>query len=157
MSGPQALPIAQRIGKLASGKSLLEQESHTVHFGSIIDTSGNTIDQVMFIIMRAPKTFTGQDTVEITCHNNQFLVHAIIEQAIQQGARLAQPGEFTERAFLNNKIDLIQAEAINDLIHAQTQAALKKSLAHLEGSFTNWVTAIEKDLTRALAWCEASF
>lgn len=157
MSGEAAIAIAARMSKLASGKSLLEQESHTVHFGSILDSKNNTIDQVMFIIMRAPRTFTGQDTVEITCHNNQFLVHAIIEQAVQYGARLAQPGEFTERSFLNKKIDLIQAEAINDLINAQTQAALKKSLAHLEGSFSQWVTSIERDLTRALAWCEASF
>ncbi len=86
--------------------------------------------------MRAPKTFTGQDTVEITCHNNQFIIEEIIALAICQAHGLAQEGEFTKRAVINGKIDLVQAEAINELIHAQTQLALKQSLAQLKGSST---------------------
>ncbi len=90
----------------------------------------------MFLLMRTPHTFTGQDTVEITCHNNQFIIEQIIVLAIAHGARLAQEGEFTKRAVLHGKIDIIQAEAINELIHAQTQMALKQSLCQLSGSFS---------------------
>ncbi len=121
------------------------------------DFSENVIDRVMIIIMNGPRTFTGQDTVEITCHNNQFLIESIINQAIVAGARLAQEGEFSKRAFLSKKLDLLQAEAINELIGANTQLALKKSLSQLDGSFSNWVNQIESGLIRTLAFCEASF
>ena len=107
--------------------------------------------------MRSPKTFTGQDTVEITCHNNQFIIEEIINLAIANGARLAQQGEFTKRAVFNGKIDLVQAEAINELIHAQTQLALKQSLAQLTGSFSHCLASLEKELLKALALSEASF
>ncbi|MCX5922760.1 MAG: tRNA uridine-5-carboxymethylaminomethyl(34) synthesis GTPase MnmE [Candidatus Dependentiae bacterium] len=157
ISGTHAISVASKISKLASGKSLLSLPTHTVHFGFIIDAQGNHIDQVMFTIMQGPKTFTGQDVVEITCHNNPFIIQEIIDQALAHGARLAQAGEFTKRAVLNDKIDLIQAEAINELIHANTQMALKKSLAQLEGSFSSWIFAIEKTLIKALAFSEASF
>ncbi len=157
ISGISARSIANNMSKLPGNKRLINQESHTVHYGWVIDHEGKPIDQVLFIVMDAPRTFTGQDTIEITCHNNQFLIEAIIEQAISRGARLAQPGEFTRRAFMLGKIDLIQAEAINELIQAQTQMALKKSLAQLDGSFSYWVEIIEKELIKTLAWCEASF
>ncbi len=157
LSGNDACCIVGAIGVLASRKSITQVESHTIHFGAIQDTSGNTIDQVMFSIMRAPRTFTGQDTVEITCHNNQYIVEAILDAAIAQGARPAQEGEFSQRAFFNGKLDLLEAEAINELIHAQTQQALKKSLCQLEGSFSRWVRECEEELLRALSWCEASF
>ncbi|HLC07608.1 MAG TPA: tRNA uridine-5-carboxymethylaminomethyl(34) synthesis GTPase MnmE, partial [Candidatus Babeliales bacterium] len=93
----------------------------------------------------------------ITCHNNPFIVQNILSTAINAGARLAQEGEFSRRAVLNNKIDIVQAEAINDLIHANTQLALKQSLSQLEGSFTQWIASIEKQLIKALALSEASF
>jgi tRNA modification GTPase len=152
-----AFELATKMSRLPSGASLNALPSHTIHFGYVVDTAGNHIDQVMFALMRGPKTFTGQDTVEITAHNNPFIVQEIIEQAIMHGARLAQEGEFTKRAVLNNKIDLIQAEAINELIHANTHMALKKSLAQLEGSFSHWITTIEKELIKALAYSESSF
>ncbi len=157
MSGTNALEIASHVGKLVSGIVLSAVQTHTVHYGLVVDVQGTTIDQVMFIVMRAPKTFTGQDVVEITCHNNPFIIEAILQQAIVHGARLAQEGEFTKRAYLNNKIDLIQAEAINELIHANTQDALKKSLAQLEGSFSHFIATIETDLYKALAYSESSF
>jgi tRNA modification GTPase len=157
MSGLEAISIASKISKLASQKTLLEVPSHTIHFGSVIDPHGATIDQVMFIVMHAPKTFTGHDTVEITCHNNPFLIEALIQRAVESGARLAQEGEFTKRAFMNKKIDLIQAESINELIHASTQMALKQSLAQLEGSFSHWIQTIEKELIKNTALSEASF
>ncbi|MGC2310342.1 MAG: tRNA uridine-5-carboxymethylaminomethyl(34) synthesis GTPase MnmE [Candidatus Babeliaceae bacterium] len=157
LTGNNAWVIAQSISKLPGNKLLGEQQSHTVHYGWIIDRDHQPIDQVMFIMMRGPKTFTGQDTVEITCHNNPFIIEAIIERAITEGARPAQEGEFSRRAFMNGKIDLIQAEAIHELINAQTQMALKRTLAQLEGSFSHWVTTVEQELIKIFAWCQASF
>lgn len=157
ITGAQAVEVATAISKLASGKKLTELPSHTIHFGWVISSKQELIDQCMFLLMRGPKTFTGQDTIEISCHNNQFIIQKIIAQAIENGARLAQPGEFTQRAVLNNKIDIVQAEAINELIHANTGHALKKSLAQLEGSFSREIISIEKQLTKALAFSESSF
>lgn len=158
LSGVDAVPIADKICKLASGEKLVNQTSHTIHYGSIFDSHANqNIDNVLFLLMRAPRTFTGQDTVEITAHNNPFIIEKIIELAIAHGARSAQNGEFTKRAVLNKKIDLVQAEAIQELIHANTQSALKKSLAQLEGSFSHWIHGIERELVKALALSEASF
>lgn len=157
ISGSDALHIATAMSSLASGKKINELPSHTIHFGAIIDDAHNTIDQVMFLIMHGPRSFTGQDTVEITCHNNPFIIEAIINQAIKHGARLAQSGEFCKRAMLNGKIDLVQAEAINELIHANTQMALKTSLAQVKGSFSHWISGLEQDLIQAMAYCQASF
>lgn len=156
ISGINAIEIVDRISKLASGKKLIDLPTHTIHYGSIVNQTTIT-DNVLFLLMRAPKTFTGQDTVEITCHNNQFIIEKIISLAIGAGARLSQEGEFSKRSVLNGKIDLIQAEAINELIHAQTQMALKQSLAQMDGSFSQWLTVLEKDLLKALALSEASF
>lgn len=157
MSGAHALTIATTIARLASKQPIDRVQTHTVHFGSIIDNAGAPIDQVMIIVMHGPKTFTGEDVVEITCHNNPFLITAIIQRALECGARLAQEGEFTKRAFMNNKIDLIQAESINELIHASTQMALKQSLAQVTGSLSHWLTTLEKELITMTALSEASF
>ncbi len=157
LSGADAIDIASKISILASGKTLTQVPSHTVHYGSVINADQKVIDKVMFIVMHAPRTFTGQSVVEITTHNNQFLIEDIIAQAIKHGARVAQQGEFARRAVMNEKIDLVQAEAINELIHANTQLALKKSLAQLEGSFSHWIESIEQKLIKALALSEASF
>ena len=157
ISGINAIEIANKIAKLSGNKSLNNMPSHTIHYGSIVEADGALVDQVMFLLMRAPRTFTGQDTVEITCHNNQFIIDRIIAVAITHGARLAQEGEFTKRAVLHGKIDIVQAEAINELIHAQTQMALKQSLSQLSGSFSAWIANLEKELLTALALCQASF
>jgi len=157
ISGEHAIAITTALSKLPSHKKLIDLPTHTIHYGWVVDAAGNHIDQVLFLLMRAPRTFTGQDTVEITCHNNPFIVESIIQVALSHGARLANSGEFTKRAVLNNKIDLIQAEAINELIHANTQSALKKSLAQLEGSFSHAIKDIESGLIKALALSEASF
>ncbi len=157
LSGTGVRKLADSCAQLASGKQIREVPSHTIHYGWMLDSVGSHLDQVMFIVMDAPRTFTGQDTIEITCHNNPFLIDMIIERFIKQGARLAQEGEFSRRAFAQGKVDLLQAEAINELISAHTQQALKKSLAQLEGSFSHWVTELERELVKTLAWCEASF
>lgn len=157
VSGLNAIQIVDVVTQLPGGKKLAMQKSHTIHYGWMIDRQNQHVDQVLFLLMRGPKTFTGQDVVEITCHNNQFLIEHIIDIMIQAGARLADNGEFTRRAVLNNKVDLVQAEAINELIHAQTSQALKQSLRQLEGSFSSWIAHIEKQLIHIVAYCEASF
>lgn len=158
MSGDDALVIASKMSTLASGIPLHAVPSHTVHYGWVLDQKkSQQIDQVLFIVMHAPKTFTGQHVVEITCHNNQFLIEAIIAQAVEHGARLAQQGEFSKRAFLHGKIDLVQAEAINELIHASTQNALKQALSQVEGTFSAWISTLEKELIKNLALADASF
>lgn len=157
LSGNDALQIASNLCRLASRKRLDEVSSHTVHAGWIVDQNNNHIDQVMFIVMHAPRTFTGEHVVEITCHNNQFIIEAIVQRVLACGARIAQEGEFAKRAYLNKKIDLVQAEAINELIHANTQQALKQSLAQLEGSLSHHITRLEQEIYKALALSEASF
>jgi len=157
ISGEDVLAILAPICALASKKSIATVSSHTIHYGTVHDAHGHVIDHVLFLVMHGPKTFTGQNTVEITAHNNVFIIEALIARIIESGARLAHNGEFTQRAVLNNKIDLIQAEAINELIHANTQYALKKSLAQLDGSFSAQIESIEKALISAIALAQASF
>lgn len=156
LSGADAFKITDAIAQLPHDKKISSVATHTIHFGFVVD-NGKNIDHVLFFVMHAPKTFTGQNTVEISCHNNPFIIQAIIAQALRHGARIAQPGEFTKRAYLNKKIDLIQAEAINELICAHTQQALQKSLAQLQGSFSHWLADIEQQLIHALALTQASF
>ncbi|HEV2601562.1 MAG TPA: tRNA uridine-5-carboxymethylaminomethyl(34) synthesis GTPase MnmE [Candidatus Babeliales bacterium] len=157
VSGIDSVDIVSRVSLLPGKKSLMALPSHSIHYGTIVDTEHRLIDQVMFFLMRAPKTFTGQDTVEITCHNNQFIVQAIIDRLVFVGARMAQEGEFSKRAVLNGKMDLLQAESINELIHAHTMQGLKKTLAQLEGSFSHAIAQIEHAILKAMALCEASF
>lgn len=156
ISGNEALQITAKISKLANNKSIDSVPTHTIHYGQVINNN-KIVDLVLFFVMHGPRTFTGEDVVEISCHNNPFIIEEIISLAIKNGARLAENGEFTKRSFLNNKIDLVQAEAINDLIHANNQQTLKKSLSQLEGSLSNWIDEIEKTLVKCLAFSEASF
>ena len=155
--GDDAFDIAHRMIKISSKNSLHDLATHTIHYAMVVGDNDDIIDRVMIALMRAPKTFTGQDTIEITCHNNQWVIEQIIQRAIVSGARYAQPGEFSKRAFLQGKIDLLQAEAINELIHANYQHALKQSLAQLDGSFSQWIVSLEKRLLTCLALCNASF
>ncbi len=157
VSGTRAVEFVDAVSQLPGSKKLVDQTTHTIHYGWMLDEYGQHLDQVLFLLMRAPRTFTGQDVVEITCHNNQFLVEQIIERIITAGARLAQSGEFTRRAVLHDKLDLVQAEAINELISAQTSQAVKQSLRQLEGSFSSWIAGIEKQLIMLVGLCEASF
>lgn len=158
ISGPDAVSIADGMARFRkTKKQLVHEPSHTIHFGDIVGKDDKIIDQVVFLLMRGPKNFTGEDTVEITCHNNSFIIKAIIARAIELGACVAQRGEFTRRALENGKLDLVKAEAINELIHAQTELALQKSLAQLTGSLSEWISAIENRLVESLALCNASF
>ena len=107
--------------------------------------------------MKAPKTFTGEDTIEISCHNNPFIIQNILDRFFQEGVRLAQPGEFSRQAVENGKIDIMQAEAIKELIHANSQESLKLSFAQLKGSFSARIQSLESVVIKAIALCEASF
>lgn len=157
ISGDNAVEVAARISKLASGHCLSDLPTHTIHYGWVVDSQGVRIDNVLFLLMHAPHTFTGENTIEITCHNNPFIIERIIELAIEVGARVARNGEFSYRAVLNNKIDIVQAESINDLVHANTQMALKQALSQVNGSFSRWIRDLEEQLVKVLALCEASF
>ncbi len=158
LSGVGVVEIADALGDLASEKKLLDCPSHTIHFGRVLDPENKLIvDEVLFLLMRAPKTFTGQDTVEISCHNNQFIIEKIIELACRYGARLARAGEFSKRSFLSGKLDLVQVEAINDVIHAQTEEALRRSMEQLQGSLSCYLKDIEIRLVKLLTLAEASF
>lgn len=160
LTGKNAFSVADTFAQLSSRLSIINVPTHTIHHGYIVDKALEDqiiIDEVMFLVMDAPKTFTGQPTVEITCHNNPFIIEAIIRLAIQHGARSATHGEFTKRAFLNGKIDLVQAEAINDVIHAQTELALRKSMEQLQGSFSHFLAQLEERLVLLLCSVEASF
>ncbi|MBU4386842.1 50S ribosome-binding GTPase, partial [Candidatus Dependentiae bacterium] len=157
-SGVNSVSIVDKISRLSSNKYLAELPTHTIHHGFVTNKiTGQDIDEVLFFLMRAPKTFTGQDVIEISCHNNQFIIDEIIELAIKNGARMAGHGEFTQRAFLNNKLDLIRAEAINDLINASTQLALRKSISQVKGSLSDFIIKIEQKILRVLALVEGSF
>jgi tRNA modification GTPase len=157
ISGQGAVDLCAMFAILPSKKRLSDLPSHTVCYGDAVDAEGNIIDTVMYIVMRKPKTFTGDDTVEITCHNNQFVIQKIIHRILELGAHQAKAGEFCQRAFLNGKIDILQAEAITELINANNEMALKQSLSQIRGSLSAQIVLMEADLLTALALCRASF
>ncbi len=159
LSGDDAVLIANRFSRLSSGKSLSDVQSHTINHGYVIDLDEckEPIDEVLFFVMHGPRTFTGQNTVEISCHNNQFIIQKIIDLAIKLGARHAGRGEFSMRSFLNGKIDLLQAEAINEVIHAQNEFALQKSMSQLHGNLSSFVLTLKDGLVHLLSLVEASF
>ncbi len=158
ISGNNAFAVAAAIASFSSQLSIADAATHTIHHGMVIDpATGKTIDEVLFLIMRAPRTFTGEDTIEITCHNNPFIIEHIINASVQAGARVALPGEFTKRAFYHGKLDLVQAEALNDLIHAQTEFGLKQSMSQLRGTLSKALVELEAELVALLGYAEASF
>lgn len=156
VSGPEARTVIEQCSRLSHG-TLPQALSHSIHHGFVLYADGTICDEVLFFIMDAPRTFTGHDTIEITTHNNPFIIEAVINRIIACGARLAHNGEFSRQAVENGKMDLIKAESINELIHAQSSEALKRSLKQMQGSFSSWINELEMDLVKMLALCEASF
>ena len=156
ISGSRAFEVADVIFKRAGSKhrSLTELPSHTVHYGHIV-RQGEVIDEVLTTILRAPRTYTREHTVEISCHGGMTATAAVLEASLAAGARLAEPGEFTRRAFINGRIDLTQAEAVADLISARTQLALKAAEEQLAGRLAKKVEEIRSSLMRVLAHVEA--
>ena len=143
LSGAAAIAIADRIFR---GKKLERQKSHTAHFGRITDAQGRTLDEVLVTVFRAPHSYTGEDTAEISCHGSPYILQEIIQLCLQHGARLAEPGEFTMRAFLNGKMDLSQAEAVADLIASQSEAAHAVAMQQLPGGFKDEIARPREEL-----------
>jgi tRNA modification GTPase len=156
LSGEEAIEIADRVYKSGT-KKLIEQKTHTLHYGHIENPkTGETVDEVMISVMRAPKTFTREDVVEINCHGGITSVNQVLQVVLQFGARLAEPGEFTKRAFLNGRIDLSQAEAVMDLIRAKTDRAMHVALQQLDGNLSTLIRNLRSDILDTLAQVEVN-
>ncbi|PWU70080.1 tRNA uridine-5-carboxymethylaminomethyl(34) synthesis GTPase MnmE [Gracilibacillus dipsosauri] len=154
LSGDHAITIAN---KIFQGQDLVEVSSHTIHYGKIIDPiKEEIIEEVMISVMRAPKTFTKEDVVEINCHGGIASVNRLLELVLANGARLAEPGEFTKRAFLNGRIDLSQAEAVMDLIRAKTDKAMNVALKQLDGKLSTLVNQLRQKLIETVAHVEVN-
>ena len=153
ISGEDAFLIADKIYR---GKNRIsDAESHTIHYGHIMDGS-ETIDEVLVMVMKGPGTFTGEDTVEINCHGGTFVVKRVLETVLKNGARAAEPGEFTKRSFLNGKRDLSQAEAVIDLINSENEYALQSSVSQLKGSIKNKINNIRNKIIYHTAFIESA-
>ena len=151
LSGDRALRIADACFR---GVNLMEAPSHTAHVGYFRAPDGREIDQVVVTLFKAPRSVTGEDVVEISCHGGDFASQFVLETLISHGARHAEPGEFTQRAFLNDKIDLVQAEAVADLIHASSSLAHQVSLQHLQGRYSRQLEQLRSELLELCAYVE---
>lgn len=158
ISGPEAVSVADRIyrGKRKE-KRLADRKSHTIHYGWIVEeNSQEVLDEVLVMLMRGPHSYTGEDTVEIDCHGGVLAVKRVLEAVLHAGARIAEPGEFTKRAFLNGRIDLSQAEAVMDLISAKSEYALQSSVSQLQGSVRRAVKEIREKILYEIAFIESA-
>lgn len=154
ISGPEAVKAANQIFK---GKNIEKVESHTIHYGFIVDPEVNEkVEEVMLSVLRAPKTFTREDIVEINCHGGLVSVNRVLQLVLNQGVRLAEPGEFTKRAFLNGRIDLSQAEAVMDLIRAKTDRAMNVAIGQMEGRLSKLVRQLRQTILETLAHVEVN-
>lgn len=156
MSGEEAFYIIDKIYKSKSGKKTLSKEkSHTVHYGFIKDED-RIIDEVMVLVLKGPNTYTREDTIEIDCHGGVLVMKDILKTLLKNGARIAEPGEFTKRAFLNGRIDLSQAEAVMDLINAKNDFALKASVSQLNGRVSEKIKKLRDDIIYQIAYIESA-
>lgn len=159
ISGEDAFTVIDRIYQSKNGKKKLsEEKSHTVHYGYIVDDTkeNKIIDEVMVLIMRAPNTYTREDTVEIDCHGGVLVMQKILDTVVCHGARPAEPGEFTKRAFLNGRIDLTQAESVMDVISSKNEFALKSSISQLQGSFQKEIKELREKIIYEIAFIESA-
>jgi tRNA modification GTPase len=156
ISGPQALSVADGcfVAAGAQAPKPSAAPTHTIHFGHIV-RNGENVDEVLLSVMRAPRTFTREDVVEITCHGGLLPVKMVLDAVLANGARLAEPGEFTRRAFLNGRIDLAQAEAVADLIHSRTELALRAANEQLAGKLSRRINLLRDEMLQTLAHVEA--
>ncbi|KRL38283.1 tRNA modification GTPase TrmE [Liquorilactobacillus uvarum DSM 19971] len=154
LSGEEAILVAEKVFK---GKNLSQVASHTINYGHIIDPkTKQEVDEVMVSVMRAPKTFTREDIIEINCHGGIVATNRILQLLLSNGARLAEPGEFTKRAFLHGRIDLSQAEAVMDLIRAKTDRSMKVALNQLDGNLSHLIKNLRQDILDVLAQVEVN-
>lgn len=157
LSGDEAVAIADKIFRSPGGKSLTTKASHTIHYGHLVDPKTNeVVEEVMLSLMRGPKTFTREDVIEINCHGGLVSVNRVLKLALTNGARLAEPGEFTKRAFLNGRIDLSQAEAVMDLIRAKTDRAMNVALGQMDGKLSRLIGDLRQALLETLAQVEVN-
>ena len=164
ISGEKAVEIGNKIFRTTAGRQILKDvESHTIHYGYIVDNlhtdqdfNDSIVDEVMVSVMKAPKSFTAEDTVEINCHGGVLVMKKILDLVCQNGARLAEPGEFTKRAFLNGRIDLSKAEAVMDVIHSQNELALKSSVSQLQGRLSDQIKELRNELIYEIAFIESA-
>ena len=155
ISGEEAVLVADRIFEMKNHKKLSEMPTHSIHYGHIHDED-EVIDEVMVLLMRGPKSYTRGDTVEIDCHGGVYVMKRILETVIRHGARPAEPGEFTKRAFLNGRIDLSQAESVIDVIYSKNDFALKSSLSQLSGSVSEKIRDIRGTVLHEIAFIESA-
>ena len=156
VSGDEAIEVVDKIFRPANkNKKLANVESHTVHYGHIMD-GDKTLDQVLVIVMKNPHSYTGEDTVEIDCHGGMLILKKVLDLVLKNGARTAEPGEFTKRAFLNGRIDLSQAEAVMDLINSKNDFALNSSIEQLKGGVSDAIKDIRKDIIYHIAFIESA-
>ena len=156
ISGPDSVFIADKIFRAGKKNIKLENvESHTIHYGFIFDRE-NVIDEVMVSVMRGPRSFTAEDTVEINCHGGILIMNRILELVVRNGARMAEPGEFTKRAFLNGRIDLSEAEAVMDVISSKNDLALKSSVLQLRGFVSDKIKKLREEIIYEIAFIESA-
>lgn len=157
VSGEQSIAIVDRIYRNKNGEKCLSgYKSHTIHYGFIVDEKESVIDEVMVSVMKAPRSYTAEDTVEINCHGGVLIVQKILSMTLAAGARTAEPGEFTKRAFLNGRIDLSRAEAVMDLIHAKNEFALQSSVKQLKGAVFEKIKEMRKSILYEIAFIESA-
>ena len=155
ISGDDAITVADSVFQMKSGKKLSEMPTHTVHYGYVHDGE-EVLDEVMAVLMRGPKSYTREDTVEIDCHGGVYVVKRVLETVLLHGARVAEPGEFTKRAFLNGRIDLSQAESVMDMIQAKNEFALKSSMKQLTGFVSETIREIRAEVLHEIAYIESA-
>lgn len=145
LSGKEAVTIAARVFKSVSGKNIASQKTHTIHLGHIVEEK-KVYDQVLLSIFKGPNSYTGEDVIEISCHGSTFIQQQIIQLLVRKGAKMAQAGEFTLRAFLNGKLDLSQAEAVADLIASDNEASHQIAMQQMRGGFSNEIVKLREEL-----------
>lgn len=157
VSGDESIELVDMVYRNAEGnRALTKYDSHTIHYGFIVDKDETVIDEVMVSVMKGPKSYTMEDTVEINCHGGVLMMRRILDRVVETGARIADPGEFTKRAFLNGRIDLSEAEAVMDIIHAKNDFSLKSSVKQLKGSVSSLIREIREDMIHEIAFIEAT-
>ncbi len=156
ISGKDAVPIVDKIYRHPQSKSLENMPTHTIHYGHIVSDDDEVIDEVLVMLMKEPKTFTREDVVEINCHGGPIVLNRVLVELIKNGARLAENGEFTKRAFLNGRIDLSQVEAIMDIIEAKTDRSLTQAVHQLEGRLSKKIKEYQDRLLNVIASIEVS-
>ena len=146
VSGDESLAIVDKVFRKANGKLLAEAAPNTIHYGQLTDGEGNAIDEVLASVFKAPHSYTGEDSVEISCHGSHYVIACVLRALIEQGCRQAEPGEYTKRAYLNGKMDLSQAEAVADLIASTNKATHQMALSQLRGHFSNELSTLREQL-----------